>query len=205
MENEPEELPGLIDRLNAGERAAHDELFTRIYPRLVELAGLMLGTFSDIRRQHDAESVVHCAWIDLETSLQSVKPDSPAGYLRLATMKGRLALLDIAKKERRRLDTVPLRPGTASPDDSAPTFDPSAGSSCDPGRLEIWARFHEEVSDLPDEQREVFEPYFYTDEKVSQTEIAELLGLPPRQVSRLIAKAKDRLVERVQGLHDLLS
>jgi RNA polymerase sigma factor (sigma-70 family) len=205
MADEPDIPPDLIDRLNTGDRSAGDELFTRVYRRLVYLARLMLGTFPDLSRQHDAESLVHLGWIDLQTALRSVKPEGLPSYLSLASTKARLVLLDIAKKERRRIDTVPIGPNTADPDDSTPTFDPAAGSSCDPGRLELWASFHAAVSDLPDGPREAFELYFYTDDKPNQAEIARILGLPDRQVRRLIAKAKDRLAERVSGLSELFS
>src|SRR5262249_46186877 len=161
---EPPEAPlDLINRLNAGDRTAGDELFTLLYPRLVQLAKLALGTFPDIRRQHNAESLVHQAWIDLQTALKTVKPEDPRRYLGLAVRKARLALLDIARLERRRLDTNPLKPGM---DDSAPGFDPSTGSSSDPGRLEVWTRFHEAVGELqPEALREAFELHFYSDGK----------------------------------------
>ena len=203
MPEPPDELAELIDRLNAGDRAASDRLDTLLYPRLVQLASLMLGTFADLRRQHDAESLVHDGWIDLQTALKSVRPEDPRRYLGLAVQKARLALLDIAARERRRLDNVPLKPGTAD-DDSAPGFEPCTDSSADPGRLEIWTRFHEAVGELePDELREAFELAFYSDDKLSHEQIGRLLGIPPRTVSRRIAKAKDRLAQRVVGLKEL--
>lgn len=205
MHGESRGLPDLIDRLNAGDRPAGDELFTHIYPRLVRLAALMLGTFPDIRRQHDAESLVHDAWIDLQTALRTVKPEDPRRFLSLAARKARLALLDIAKRERRRRDTVPLGPAAADPDDSTPVIDPSAGSSSDPGRLEVWTRFHEAVGALPDELREAFELHFYSDGTPNQGRIGTLLGLPPRTVSRRITRAKVEIAERVVGLAELLA
>jgi RNA polymerase sigma factor (sigma-70 family) len=205
MNDDGDESPDLIDRLNAGDRAAGDELFTRCYRRLVQLSELMLGRFLDLRGQHDAESLVHCAWIDLQTALRSVKPVDAAGYLGLAARKARLALLDLAEKERRRIDTVPLMPGSADSDDSSPPFEPAAASSCDPGRLELWTRFHHAVSELPDDLREIFEVYFYTDEKLKQSEIARIFGIPARMVSRRVAKARDLLAERVSGLSEMLS
>jgi RNA polymerase sigma factor (sigma-70 family) len=205
MNGEHDQSSDVIARLNAGDPAASDELFTRIYPRLVQLARLMLGSFYDLNGQHLAESLVHTAWIDLHTALLSIKPESLACYRSLAAKKMRLALLDLAKKDRRRRDTIPLDPRTTEDDGSSPNFYPSASSSCDPGRLEIWARFHEAVGELPDDLREVFEAYFYTDEKPNQARTAELLGMPPRQAGRLIAKARFELATRLGGLGHLLS
>jgi RNA polymerase sigma factor (sigma-70 family) len=202
----PDERLDLIDRLNAGDPTADDELFTLLYSRLVRLAKLMLGTFPDIRRLHDAESLVHNGWIDLQTALKTVEPENPRRYLGLAVEKVRLVLLDIAKSERRRLDRVPLTPEGANRDDSALGFDPSSGSSSDPGRLEVWTRFHVAVNELePDELREAFKLHFYSDDKLNRDQIAKLLGLSPRTTSRLIARAKDELAERVMGLKELLS
>src|SRR4051812_46166317 len=150
MPDEPGVLPDLIDRLNAGDRSAADELFTRVYRRLVRLSGLTLGTFPDLSRQHDAESAVHQVWIDLQTALRSVKPENPERYLGLLAVKVRFALLDLARKERRGMHTVSLTPGDVDPEDSTPTFEPAGGSSCDPGRLELWTRFHEAVNELPE-------------------------------------------------------
>jgi hypothetical protein len=79
----PDELggaPDLIDRLNAGDRSTGDELFTQFYRRLVHLSGLMLGTFPDLSRQYDAESLVHLGGIDLQTALRSVKPEGLPEY-----------------------------------------------------------------------------------------------------------------------------
>jgi RNA polymerase sigma factor (sigma-70 family) len=204
MPDDPEIEPDLIDRPNAGDRSAGDELFTQVYRRLVHLSRLMLGTFRDLSRQHDAESLVHLGWIDLQTALRSVKPEGLPSYLSLAATKARLALLDIAEKERRRIDTGRLGRAAVDREDATPAFEPAAGSSCDPGRLELWGRFHAAVSELPDELREAFELYFYTDEKPNQAEVAKMLGLPARRVRRLIVKAKDRLAERVSGLSELL-
>ena len=202
---EPPEAPReLIDRLNAGDRAASDELYTLLYPRLVQLASLMLGTFADVRRQHDAESLVYDGWIDLQTALKSVRPEDPRRYLGLAVQKVRLVLLDLAARERRRLDNVPLKPGDVDRDDSAAGFEPGTDSSADPGRLEIWTRFHEAVGELePAKLREAFELAFYADDKLSHEQIGTLLGIPPRTVSRRIAKAEALLAQRVAGLKEL--
>lgn len=205
MHDQSDDSQALLARLNAGDRAAGDELFTRIYPRLVQLARLMLGSYYNLPGGNHAESLVHMAWIDLQTALRRVRPESPACYVSLAAYKVRLALLDLARKERRRLDTVPLGPSPADVDGSSPSYEPQTGSSCDPGRLEIWSQFHEAVGELPDELREVFELYFYADEKPNQARVAELVDKPHRTVARLIAKARVLLTKRVSGLRELLA
>ena len=113
MLDESGQADALIRRLKTGDRTAGDELFTLLYPRLVRLAKLMLGTFPDVRFQHECRKLRPHAWIDLQTALKTVPPEDSRRYLGLAVQKARFALLDIAKKERRRLDTVPLKPGSA--------------------------------------------------------------------------------------------
>jgi RNA polymerase sigma factor (sigma-70 family) len=199
------ELAELVDRLRAGDENAGGKLFERVYSRHVQLARLMLCAFPGVSRRHEPESLVHQGWIDLDTALRSVTPETPKEYLGLLAVKMRFTLLDIAKKEKGKGATVSLNRGDWNSTDSTTTFDPAAGSTPDPGRLEVWTRFHEAVSELPDNLREAFELYFYTDEKPNQAEVAKVLGVSPRKVSRLIAKAKDQLVERVSGLSELLT
>jgi DNA-directed RNA polymerase specialized sigma24 family protein len=57
----------------------------------------------------------------------------------------------------------------------------------------------------PEELRDAFKLHFYSDDKLNRDQIAKLLGLSSRTASRLIARAKDELAERVMGLKELLS
>jgi len=73
----------------------------------------------------------------------------------------------------------------------------AGGRTHDPERLALWTEFHEKVARLPEEERAVFEMPYYLE--LPQAEIATLLGLHPRKVSRLWVAATDRLTE---GLTD---
>jgi RNA polymerase sigma factor (sigma-70 family) len=194
MANGPDRPLEPIDPVDAAKRAAANELFVRAYPRLLQLAKRMLRTFPDVRRQHSSESLPNEAWIDFQAALKTIEPNGQSVY-PLVARKMRFVLLDVAAKERKRLDTLPLTPEET---------DRVTGSSCDPGRMEIWTRFHEAVDALPEDVREAFLVYFYTDEKPNQTRVAEALGIDPRQARRLIARAKTLLAARVTGLGDVL-
>src|SRR5258706_15757041 len=80
---------------------------------------------------------------------------------------------------------------------SASTADPSgprttpAADSTDPGQLSLWTEFHEKVKDLPDELRESFELLWY--QGLTQTEVADLLGVSTRTVQRRRVDACQRL------------
>jgi DNA-directed RNA polymerase specialized sigma24 family protein len=197
-------LPDLIDRLNAGDQSASDELFTRLYHRLVHLARLQICNFPDVSRRHDAESFVHQAWIDLQTALRTVKPAQPAAYLTLAARKSRLALLDLVEKERRRLDALRRMPGPRATSASS-VIDPIGQSSLAPDKLDAWTRFHQAVGELPDELRRLFELHFYTDADLNWGQFGNLVGLPAHTARRRVAKAKTEIARRVIGLDDLFS
>lgn len=203
MPSENEEIFGHSSQPRPDVQAAADIAFTRCYDRLVQIVRYMIGTYPDIRGRHEPESIVHDVWFDLRTALKSIELDSERVYPLLA-QKARLALLDIVKKERRRLDILSLVPEPADSEAGPLDFGPSSGSSCDPGRLEIWTRFHKAVGELPVELREPFELFFYADIQPSFAQIGGLLGIHPRQAARLVTKAKITLADRVRGLEELL-
>ncbi len=68
----------------------------------------------------------------------------------------------------------------------------------DPGRLAAWTEFHEQVQALADDKRSVFEMHFYLD--LPQAEIARVLALHPRKVSRLWVAATERLADDLTAL-----
>jgi len=204
MRDNVQHLSDLVDRLNAGDRSSGDDLFTRLYQRLVQLARLQIRNFPDVSRRHDAESLVHQAWIDLQTALRTMKLDQPADYLKFAAWKARLALLDLVEKEQRRTNALRLMPGVRA-SSAAPAVDPFSETSTDLDKLDAWTRFHQAVGELPDELRIVFELHFYTDEDLSWVQIGRLLDLPVHTVRRRVARAKTEIARRGVGLSDLLS
>jgi RNA polymerase sigma factor (sigma-70 family) len=194
----------LAERLRDGDHRMSAKIFERVYPRHVQLARYMLRDFPRVERRYLPEDVVHQAWIDLETALKSVTPNTPREYLGLLARKMRQVLLDFAKKESGKSTMSPLFAGELGPDGSTIAYEPEAGLSRDPGRVEIWSKFHEAVGELPDDVREPFELYFYTEVQPSYAQIARVLGLSESKVKRLIAKARDQLSRRVSGLGELL-
>ena len=161
MVDESQEFSELIGRLNAGDPTAVDDLFARCYGRLVKLAWHMLGSYPDLRGGHDGESIVHRVWGDLVAALRSVQIESTKDFLRLSATKMRFELIDLARRERRRADRLPLNLGAGGNDDSSFALEPAVGSSMDAGKLELWMRFHEAVGNLPGDVREAFELQFY--------------------------------------------
>jgi RNA polymerase sigma factor (sigma-70 family) len=126
----------------------------------------------------------------LMKALETTRPESAKEFYTLMFHKVRQVLLDMARRQTR--DDARCR---QSPDETEDS-DASAGggegdTTHDPARLALWTEFHRQVNNLPDEQRLVFDFHFYAG--VPQAEIARLLDLHPKQVSRLWLAATGQL------------
>jgi RNA polymerase sigma factor (sigma-70 family) len=191
------ELQGLLDRLRQGDREARRLLLERACERLRRLAGRMLhGSFPELARRHELDSVVHETWVRLLQALDKAEPPTVADFFRLAAHKFRQVLLDMAQGERRRAQREVL--GLSGADGARPAPSP-AETTCDPARLALWTEFHEKVATLGEQERAVFEMHYYLE--LPQAQIAQLLGLHPRKVSYLWIAATEKLGE---GLDDAL-
>lgn len=184
-------LQALIDRIKRGDHAARRELLDRACNRLRRLvARLFSGSFAGLQHRHELDSVVHETWLRLAQALDKVDPPTVADFFRLAAHKTRQVLLDMAERERRKLQ----REGLGIGDDSRSGQVGEPGQqTLDPARLAQWTEFHKQVADLHDDERAVFEMHYYLD--LPQVEIAKLLDLPPRQVSRLWIEATEKLAD----------
>src|SRR6516225_3543572 len=119
------ELQGLLERLRQGDRQARQLLLERACERLRRLAGRMLhGSFPELARRHEVDSVVHETWVRLLQALDKTAPPTVADFFRLAAHKFRQALLDLVQSERRRGQREVL--GLSGADSAGPA--PSAAS-----------------------------------------------------------------------------
>jgi RNA polymerase sigma factor (sigma-70 family) len=185
------ELQGLLDRLRQGDRGARRLLLERACERLRRLAGRMLhGSFPELARRHELDSVVHETWVRLLQALDKTELPTVADFFRLAAHKFRQVLLDMAQSERRRAQREVLGLSGTSSDGPAPS---AASATHDPARLALWTEFHEKVAMLSEEERAVFEMHYYLE--LSQAEIAKVLELHPRKVSYLWIAATEKLGE----------
>src|SRR6516225_4863220 len=139
-------LQGLLDRLRQGDREARRLVLERACERLRRLAGRMLhGSFPELARRHEVDSIVHETWVRLLQALEKTEPPTVADFFRLAAHKFRQVLLDMAQSERRRARREVL--GLSGADSAGPA--PSAASAThDTARLALWTEFHEKVAAL---------------------------------------------------------
>jgi RNA polymerase sigma-70 factor (ECF subfamily) len=204
-------LQALLDRMNAGDRPALDELLARAYERLRRLAGRMLRQdFPRLEQAHGATSVLHRTFLRLFGAMEEVRPSTVADFFRFASHRMRCVLIDLARRQ----DADPVCPdggggpegrspgaGTGSSGHGAGPHDPG-GDSEGPARLAAWSEFHSQAAQLPEGERDVFELVWY--QGLTQAEAARVLGAHPRTVSYRYKKACLRLAEQVRGFEDLL-
>jgi RNA polymerase sigma factor (sigma-70 family) len=190
------ELQRLIDQLCAGgaqSPASVDELVGRVYVRTRRLARRIFRvSFPRLGANHETGTVHHEALLRIRRTLNRSQPATVKEFWALSTRIIRNTLIDLA----RRYDHSPLR--------RAQSLDATSGSSASgkralepaipqeaPEVVESWTQFHNEVSQLPQPLREVFELCFYNG--LSQREAAEILERDPGTVSRLWRRAVAQL------------
>ena len=187
------ELQDLVGRIQAGDREAANDLIRRSAERLEALARKMLKDFPAVRRWEQTGDVLQNALTRLLRTLRDVRPDSVAGFFRLAAQAMRRELLDLARHY-----AGPLSPAAnheSLPD--GPAGSPINGimASDELRNLERWAAFHEAVERLPDEDRGMIELGFY--EGLGKDEIARVLGVDERTVRRWWNRATRRLADQL--------
>jgi RNA polymerase sigma factor (sigma-70 family) len=191
-------LTHLLTRIRAGDVKAVDRLFEHTRGRFVALAQRM---FRDDRlgRWVEIDDIVQDASIRLLPALRANPPSDEAGFYRLAATVVRRELIDLARRffgpeglGARYVTQVGRSPNLEG--SGARSAEPPPQSSSDPERLAAWAEFHEAVSQLPDDQRVLFDLIWYGD--LSQERAAEVLGIPLITLRRGWRAARLQLHER---------
>jgi RNA polymerase sigma-70 factor (ECF subfamily) len=192
-------IEGCIHRLQAGDDQARKELLNYACERLTRLTRKMLKGFGRVKRWEQTDDVVQNALLRLYRSLAQVQPANAVEFYRLAALNIRRELLDLAKHY---YGPRGLGANYASVDKgpdqgtTAPAHEPLAAGE-EPGQLEAWAAFHDQVERLPAEDKEVFDLLWY--QELSQAEAAALLKVSERTIKRRWASARLRLHKSLQG------
>lgn len=191
------ELHALIDRIQAGDRQAQNDLLQRVEKRLGELAQRMLRAFPKVGQWESFEDVLQKAQLRLLRALEVVRPESTRSFLGLAAEQIRRELLDLARHYSgpRRVNPRVADMSAAGPDHE-PGFEPAQMDES-LGNLERWRAFHEAVADLPVEEREVVSLRFYHGWTFSQ--MAELFNVNDRTIRRRWSSACLKLNTRMGG------
>ncbi len=195
------DLARLLDRLGRGEDAARRAILERAHHRLVKIAAAIFqADFRDLHGRHTVDSVVGDLWIRMERALAATQPSTVQGFFGLVFLNVRRILIDLARQQRRddaRRRDVPFEMGESG---TPKEFD-VADTTHDPVRLALLTELHQQIQILPIDERSVFEIRYYGG--YSQAEIAEILRLHPRTVSRLWHAATSRLAAWLGGFEDV--
>ena len=178
-------LQGYLDRWQAGDRAAADDLLRAAGVRLEKLARRMCRSFPNVRGWAETGDVLQSSLIRLLRTLRSMRPATTRDFFNLAAVHIRRELLDLARHFRGRV-CVPLDGNPREPD--RPRAEPASPAVDD---ADIWTRFHEAVDQLPVDEREVVGLVFY--HGWTQTQIAELFQVDDRTIRRRWSSACQRL------------
>jgi RNA polymerase sigma-70 factor (ECF subfamily) len=182
------QLQAHLEGMRAGDLTARDELFRLVCGRLERLTRKMLKGFPSVQRWAQTDDVLQSALVRLLRALQQVKPASMREFFALTTEQIRRELLDMARHyygpEGEGANHASLVGGYDRPDYSR-----------DPSVLAAWAEFHQQVSRLPPDEREVVNLLFY--QELAQAEAAGILGVTVRTVQR-------RWQSALLKLHDFL-
>jgi RNA polymerase sigma-70 factor (ECF subfamily) len=183
-----------LERIRGGDLTARDELLRSISRRVERIARKMLRGFPNVHRWAETDDVLQNALLRLLRALEKIQPDSMRGFFGLAAQQIRRELLDLARhfygphgEGAHHSTQLPTDSREAAPEPPERT-DP-------PGDLEKWCEFHQEVENLPVEEREVVSLLFY--HGWTQAEAAELLQVTVRTVQYRWQSALVKLHQRL--------
>jgi RNA polymerase sigma factor (sigma-70 family) len=184
-------LNELLDRWNAGDSSAIDDIIMHSQERLRRMASRMLADKPHVGRWSQTDDVLQNALVRLHRSLKDVKPDSKRAFNGLAAQQMRRELCDMARSlygplgHGRHHETDA---GQASPDENErPKYVAVAAETDSIDSFDMVA-FHESVDRLDAEEKEVFELIFY--QGMTQVEVAHLLDVSDRTIKRRFRAAK---------------
>jgi RNA polymerase sigma-70 factor (ECF subfamily) len=175
-------LQGYLDRMRAGDASARDELLRRVCGRLQRLTHRMLKDFPGVHRWEQTDDVLQNALIRLLRALREVQPASMREFFALTTEQVRRELIDLARHYYGPQGEGTHRASHGGQGNGQPPVYEPADESFEPSALAGWREFHQQVRQLPDEEREVVDLLFY--QELNQAEAAALLHVTVRTVQR---------------------
>jgi RNA polymerase sigma-70 factor (ECF subfamily) len=193
-------IQGYLDRLREGDQAARDELLNCACERLRRLTRKMIKGYPNVHRWEQTDDVLQNAVLRLQRTLQQLPVATAHDFYRLAALHIRRELLDLAKHYYGPQGAGAHHassPATSAESSQAPAAADPSDVTHEPVRLAVWSAFHEQVSALPDEEREVFDLLWYQD--LTQVEAADLLKVNVRTIKRRWLSARMKLQDALQG------
>lgn len=189
-----------LTRLAAGDLDARSRLIELCNDRLRRIAKRLIAGFPRVRRWNDTDDVLQAGGMRLFRALEAVRPASPREVMALAATQMHRELLDLARRY-------------AGPTSHAANCETNAFPDLDGGyhhhvehqaeettggdSLERWNAFHEAVSSLPPELREVFDLVWYAG--ADQATVARIAGCSVSTVKNRWRQARERVHTALDG------
>ncbi|HKB38608.1 MAG TPA: sigma-70 family RNA polymerase sigma factor [Gemmataceae bacterium] len=175
------QLHNWLDRMRAGDPAAREDLLRHLCGRLERLASKMIRRFPRVQHWVQTDDVLQNALMRLLRALEQVRPGSMRDFFGLAAAQMRRELLDLARHF-----FGPHGPGAHHAGQLIDSTLAAVGDPVDRAEdlddLERWYLFHQQVEQLPIEEREVVGLVFY--HGWTQAQVAELFQVSIRTVRR---------------------
>jgi RNA polymerase sigma factor (sigma-70 family) len=185
------DLNNLLALARSGDPDARCRVIEHACDRVRTLTRKMLRAYPRVRRWSDTNDVLQCALLRLHRSLAEIRPESPRQFYGLAATQIRRELLDLAKHFYGACGV-----GANHHSDGGRAAERKPADPLEPETLECWARFHELVDTLPEEEREVVQLLWY--EGLKQPEAAAVLGVSLATLKRRWQAARLRLSELLE-------
>jgi len=187
------QLQGLVKLAKKGDERAKSLLIDHACDRLLKLTRKMFRSFPGLRRWEQTDDVFQNSVLRLHRALGSVEIESVRHFFNLAAEMVRRELLDL-KKHYYGVHGQARNHHT----DFQPSDEPGgvlSQTANQPDDFDRWANFHEAVSRLSAEHRELVNLLFY--EALPQDEAAEALGISVRTLKRRWQETKLLLNEHL--------
>lgn len=184
MTSSSQQLHDCLERMQAGDADAREQLIVHSCDRLQKLVRKMLKQFPRVKRWEETDDVYQNVVLRLMRALREMQPESVRHFLSLSATIIRRELCDLARHyygpEGAGAHHVSDMGASATAMDR-PQPDRSDRSN-DPGRLVAWRELHERIAGLPEEEREVCDLLWY--QGLSQPAAAKLLEISERTLKR---------------------
>ncbi len=178
-------LSGLFADFHRGEPGSRNALLAALRDNLTRLTAAILRQFPIVQQRREVDSLFQQLNEKLIGAMDAgVQPANATEFIKFAAHRLRRMLIDEADKFRRRGPAVGFADPQASAVGGPPqavVAPPAAGDDSVSVLLQ-WAEFQAKVQELDDTERLVFDLHFHM--QMPQSEIAEMLALPPKAVSR---------------------
>jgi RNA polymerase sigma factor (sigma-70 family) len=171
-------LDHLLHRLQQGDRQAQGDLIRYTQSRLRLHVHNMLKRFPAVQKQENTSDVLQNVWIRIQRTLENLTITSGLDLLRLSALHIRYELIDLARQHS-------ARPLTFSGQLHAP--DPAAS----PVDVAYWQEIHQHLSQLPAEERDLFDLLYY--QGLTKEQTASLLKLSLSTLKRRWIAARENL------------